>query len=61
MENINIYTLIGATLLEIQKFEFLIHGLVSHFKNDILKTHKQFKDLNANNFLSNLEEDKKKT
>lgn len=60
MENINIYTLIGATLLEIQKFEFLIHGLVSHFKNDILKKHKQFKDLDANNFLSNLEEDKKK-
>lgn len=49
---------IGATLLEMQRFEFFVHGLVAHFKT--LQNHKRFKGLNAEIFLSDSEINKKK-
>jgi hypothetical protein len=50
---------IGRTLIKVQIFEFLIHGLASHFKPEVLnKT--RLAGLTAKLFLSSEKEDKKK-
>jgi hypothetical protein len=50
---------IGRVHIKIQIFEFLIHGLVSHFKPEILQKTK-LKGLTPKMFLSSTEADKKK-
>jgi len=44
--SIDIQALIGRTLIKFQRFEFLVHGIVSHFKT--LPNYKRFKNLDAN-------------
>jgi hypothetical protein len=43
----------GATLIRIQRTEFLIHGFVSHFNENILSRDKNFQKLNPRVFLDN--------
>lgn len=50
---------ISEILIKLQRFEFLVHGLVSYFKEDILKENSSFKKLNAKVFLSTNPEDNK--
>lgn len=57
--DIELQAIIGRTLLKVQIFEFLIHGLVSHFKPEILdKT--RLAGLTAKIFFSSDKENKKK-
>jgi hypothetical protein len=49
---------IGRTLLKVQRFEFLVHGIVSHFKPHLLKE-ANLKGLTPKVFLSQNEDDKK--
>ena len=55
-----LYECCGILLIETQKVEFIIHGLVSHFNENILKTNKQFEKLTPRIFLDNDENSKKK-
>jgi len=58
--DIDVQLRISHVLIKLQKFEYLIHGIVAHFKEDILSSNRPFKKLNAEIFLSNTEEAKKK-
>lgn len=55
-----LYECCGMLLIEVQKVEFIIHGLVSHFNENILKTNKQFEKLTPRIFLDDDENSKKK-
>ncbi|NDK57380.1 hypothetical protein [Pontibacter fetidus] len=54
-----IIALTGSTLLQIQRTEFIIQGLIAHLKSDILQNNKAFKNLTPLTFLSDNEEAKK--
>lgn len=57
--DIELQAIIGRTLVKVQIFEFLVHGIVSHFKPEILnKT--ALAGLTAKVFLSSDKEDKRK-
>ncbi len=64
MNNEDILTicgLVGAALLETQKVEFLVHGIVSHLMHvDELSSKKQLKGLSPKVFLSDDPKDRKK-
>ena len=51
--------LVGFTLIQVQKVEFITQGIIAHFKSEILSTDKRFRDLNPQNFLADSEEGKK--
>jgi hypothetical protein len=51
--------LVGLTLIQVQRTEFIIQGVISHFDSAILSKDKRFKDLNPQNFLADSEEGKK--
>ena len=54
-----LYTLCGVTMIQIQKSEFSMLGMVSLMKENLLKTDKSFKNLNPTRFLSDLPSDRK--
>jgi hypothetical protein len=54
-----LYTLIGVTMIQIQKSEFSMLGTISHIRESLLKTDNLFKDLNPTRFLSSQPSDKK--
>lgn len=49
----NFCTLVGITLIQLQRTEFLIQGIISHFNRSILDKDKRFKSLTPEAFLSN--------
>ena len=55
-----LYETYGIVLLSIQKTEFIIQGIVSHFNQDLLDKNKNFKNLTPRVFLDNDEDSKKK-
>lgn len=54
-----LYSIIGITMIQIQKSEFSMLATISQFKESLLKTDKSFKDFNLTRFLSNEPSDKK--
>ena len=54
-----LYECCGIILIEVQKVEFIIHGLVAHFNKNILRTNKQFEKLTPRIFLDNDEKSRK--
>ncbi|HRG18592.1 MAG TPA: hypothetical protein PLP39_05850 [Flavobacterium lutivivi] len=55
-----LYETCGITLLSIQKTEFILQGIVSHFNQDLLERNKNFKNLTPRAFLDNDDDSKKK-
>lgn len=53
-----LYENIGIVLIDIQRTEYIIHGIVSHFNESLLKKNKTFKNLSPRIFLDNDEKSK---
>lgn len=54
-----LYECCGILLIEAQKVEFIVHGLVAHFNKNILKTNKKFEKLTPRIFLDDDENSRK--
>ena len=55
-----LYQLCGLVLISLQETEFIIHGIVSHFNENLLKSNKNFKELTPRAFLDDDTESRKK-